>query len=218
MQSTNQAQRAIIRKPAPAFKAMAWTNKQFKEVSLEDYKGKYVVLFFWPLDFTFVCPTEVCQFSDKADEFAAIGCQVIGVSIDSHFVHAEWTKKPRNKGGLGPMKIPMVADVSKEISRAYGCLIEDGGDAGVAFRATYIIDPQGVLRQITMNDLPVGRNVDETFRLVQAFQFADEHGEVCPSNWKPGKATMVPNHDSEKLAEFWEKEHAENAQQPKTDA
>ena len=212
MQSTEQTQRAIIRKPAPKFKAMAWHEKKFQEVSLDDYRGKYVVLFFWPLDFTFVCPTEVCQFSDKADEFAEIGCQVIGVSIDSHFVHAEWTKKPRNKGGLGPMKIPMLADVSKQISRDYGCLIEDGSDAGVAFRATYIIDKEGVLRQISMNDLPVGRNVDETLRLVQAFQFADEHGEVCPSNWKPGKATMVPNHDSDKLAKFWENEHADAEQ------
>merc|ERR1712060_1000754 len=161
---------------------------------------------------TFVCPTEICQFSDKAAEFEAAETQLIGVSIDSHFTHREYTMKPRAQGGLGEMALPMASDVSKQISRDYGCLIEDGGDAGVAFRATYIIDKEGVLRQISMNDLPVGRNVDETFRLVQAFQFADEHGEVCPSNWKPGKATMVPNHDSEKLAEFWEKEHAEDAQ------
>ena len=100
-----------------------------------------MVLFFWPLDFTFVCPTEVCQFNDRASEFEEIGCQVIGCSIDSHFVHAEWTKKPRSKGGLGPMEIPMLSDQTHEISKDYGCLIEDGDDAGVSFRATYIIDP-----------------------------------------------------------------------------
>jgi len=148
---------------------MAWYQKKFQKVSLEQFRGKYVVLFFWPLDFTFVCPTEVCQFNDKAEEFEKIGCQVIGCSIDSHFVHAEWTKKPKERGGLGPMEIPMLSDMTKQISRDYGCLIEDGSDAGVAFRATYIIDTEGILRQITMNDLPVGRNVDETFRLVQAF-------------------------------------------------
>ena len=106
------------------------------------------------------------------------------------------------------MKIPMVSDLNKQISKDYGCLIEDGDDAGVSFRATYIIDTEGVLRQITMNDLSVGRNVDETLRLVQAFQFSDEHGEVCPVSWKPGKATMVPDHESKKLAQFWEDEHA----------
>ena len=148
---------------------MAWHQNKFQKVSLEQFKGKYVVLFFWPLDFTFVCPTEVCQFSDKSDEFASVNCQVVGVSVDSHFTHSEWTKKPKNKGGLGPMKIPMVSDLTKQISKDYGCLIEDGDDSGVAFRATYIIDTEGVLRHISMNDLPVGRNADETFRLVQAF-------------------------------------------------
>ena len=156
------------------------------------FLGKYTVLFFWPLDFTFVCPTEICQFSDKAKEFEKAGAQLIGCSIDSHFTHMEYTQKPRAKGGIGPMEMPLLSDLSHQISRDYGCLIEDGDDAGVAFRATYIIDGNGVLRHISMNDLPVGRDVDETLRLVQAFQYTDLHGEVCPASWKPGKATMKP--------------------------
>ena len=168
--------------------------------------GKYVVLFFWPLDFTFVCPTEICQFSDRAKDFEATNCQIVGASIDSHFTHMEYTKKDRKVGGLGKMNIPMVADVSKEISKKYGCLIEDGDDAGVAFRATYIIDDKGILRHISINDLPVGRNVDETLRLVQAFQYTDKYGEVCPAQWTPGAATMNPG-DEGKLAAFWENEH-----------
>ena len=165
------------------------------------------MLFFWPLDFTFVCPTEICQFSDKSAEFEATNTQLIGCSIDSHFVHREYTMKPRAQGGLGEMNLPMVSDITKQIARDYGCLIEDGGDAGVAFRATYIIDKEGVLRQISMNDLPVGRNIDEILRMVKAFQYTDEHGQVCPSGWEPGKATMTPDHNSEALAAFWANEH-----------
>lgn len=168
--------------------------------------GKYVVLFFWPLDFTFVCPTEIVQYGDKAKDFRAIGCEVIGASIDSHFTHMEYTKKDRKLGGLGKMDIPLVADVTKQISRDYGCLIEDGDDAGIAFRATYIIDTNGIVRHISISDLPVGRNVEETFRLVQAFQYADKYGEVCPASWTPGAATMKPD-DPEQLSHFWATEH-----------
>merc|ERR1719198_1512372 len=194
-----------VRKPAPAFKGMAYWDKKFKEISLEQFKGKYVVLFFYPLDFTFVCPTEIVQFSDKKAEFDALDCQVIACSIDSHFTHKEWTKKDRKKGGLGEMAIPMLSDLSHQISKDYGFLIEDGGDAGVSFRATYIIDTNGILRHMSINDLPVGRNADEFIRLVSAFKYTDEYGEVCPASWKPGAATMVPDHDSKKLDEFWEK-------------
>ena len=199
---------ATVRKPAPAFKGMAWHEKKFQEISLDQYKGKYVVLFFYPLDFTFVCPTEIVQFSDKKAEFDALNCQVIACSVDSHFSHKEWTKKDRKKGGLGEMAIPMLSDLSQDISKDYGCLIEDGGDKGVSFRATYIIDDKGILRHMSINDLPVGRNADEFIRLVQAFKYTDEFGEVCPASWKPGKATMDPDHDSAKLDEFWDKEHA----------
>jgi len=128
-----------------------------------------VVLFFYPLDFTFVCPTEIVSFSDKAAEFRAIGCEVIGCSIDSQFVHMEYCKKDRKKGGLGKMDIPLVADVTKKIAKTYGCLIDHGDDNGVAFRGTYIIDKNGIVRHISISDLPVGRNVDETLRLVKAF-------------------------------------------------
>merc|ERR1712086_18429 len=207
VKSMDSKQVCCIRKPAPSFKGMSYWNKKFQEISLEQFKGQYVVLFFYPLDFTFVCPTEICQFSDKNGEFEKIKCQVIGCSIDSHFTHKEWTKKDKKKGGLGPMNIPLLSDLSHKIARDYGCLIEDGGDAGVAMRATYIIDGNGTLRHMAINDLPVGRSADEYIRLVQAFQYTDEFGEVCPAGWTPGKATMVPNPDSKKTEEFWEKEH-----------
>lgn len=203
---------ATVRKPAPGFSAVSWHNG-FKNIKLSDYKGRYVVLFFWPLDFTFVCPTEIIQYSDRAKEFREIGCDVIGVSIDSQFTHMEYTKKERKTGGLGQMDIPLVADVTKSIARSYGCLIEDGADAGVAFRATYIIDRDQVVRHISISDLPVGRNVDETLRLVKAFQYTDEFGEVCPASWKPGAKTMHADPTSAKTQEYWETTHAAGGQQ-----
>jgi alkyl hydroperoxide reductase subunit AhpC len=173
--------------------------------------GKYVVLFFYPLDFTFVCPTEICNFSDKAEEFRKIGCEIIGCSVDSKFSHMEYCKKDRKKGGLGKMEIPLVSDITKQIAKDYGCYIDHGDEKGVAFRATYIIDPTGTLRQYSVNDLPVGRNIDEVMRLVQAFQFTDEHGDVCPAKWKPGGKTMKPSHDAEKTEKYWEEEHGTKA-------
>lgn len=175
--------------PAPQFSAKAVVNGAFKDVSLSDYKGKYVVLFFYPLDFTFVCPTEIIAFSERAEEFRKIGCEVLACSTDSHFSHLAWVNTPREKGGLGEMKIPLIADKNMEIARAYGVLKED---EGLAFRGLFIIDGKQTLRQITVNDLPVGRDVDETLRLVQAFKFTDEHGEVCPAGWRPGKKSMKP--------------------------
>jgi alkyl hydroperoxide reductase subunit AhpC len=179
-----------LQQPAPEFSGTAVVNGEFKTVSLADYKGKYVVLFFYPLDFTFVCPTEIIAFSDRAKEFHDIGCELIACSTDSHFSHLAWINTPRKQGGLGEMKIPLLADKSMKISRDYGVLLEE---AGVTFRGLFIIDGQGKLRQITVNDLPVGRSVDETLRLVQAFQYTDKHGEVCPAGWKPGAATIKPN-------------------------
>ncbi|GLE04578.1 hypothetical protein PINS_up013547 [Pythium insidiosum] len=179
-----------IRHPAPEFTADAVVDGEFKTVSLKDYRGKYVVLFFYPLDFTFVCPTEIIAFSEKAEAFRQIGCEVLGCSTDSKFSHLAWINTPRKKGGLGEMKIPLIADYNKEIARAYNVVIEEGADAGVALRGAFIIDREGNLRQMTVNDLPVGRNVDEILRLVEAFQFVDEHGEVCPANWKKGAKTM----------------------------
>ncbi|KAG2461587.1 PRDX1 protein, partial [Polypterus senegalus] len=176
--SKMSAGNAHIGKPAPDFKATAvMPDKQFKDIQLSDYRGKYVVFFFYPLDFTFVCPTEIIAYSDRADEFKKINCEVIGASVDSHFCHLAWINSPRKQGGLGQMNIPLVADTLRTISKDYGVLKED---EGIAFRGLFIIDDKGILRQITINDLPVGRSVDETLRLVQAFQFTDKHGEELP--------------------------------------
>ncbi|KAK9880507.1 hypothetical protein WA026_011746 [Henosepilachna vigintioctopunctata] len=179
-----------LQKPAPVFSGTAVVEGQFKDISLKDYKGQYVVLFFYPLDFTFVCPTEIIAFSDRFEEFKKINTAVVACSTDSHFSHLAWVNTPRKQGGLGPMKIPLLADKSCSISKNYGVLDEE---SGVPFRGLFIIDGKGTLRQITINDLPVGRSVDEVLRLVQAFQFTDEHGEVCPAGWTPGKKTMKPD-------------------------
>ena len=153
---------------------------------------RYVVLFFYPMDWTFVCPTEIIAFSDRVKEFQEIGVEVLGASVDSPFSHLQWINTPRNKGGLGGLSYPLIADLTKSISADYGVLIEEGDNAGVALRGLFIISPEGILRQITVNDLPVGRSVDETLRLLKAFQFTDEHGEVCPANWQEGADTIKP--------------------------
>ncbi|KAK4011913.1 uncharacterized protein LOC116921897 isoform X2 [Daphnia magna] len=176
-----------LQKPAPVFKGTAVVDGQFKEISLEDYKGKYVILFFYPLDFTFVCPTEIIAFSDRAEEFRKINCELVACSTDSHFCHLAWVNTPRKQGGLGSLNIPLLADKSAAISKSYGVYKED---EGLTFRGLFIIDEEQRLRQVTINDLPVGRSVDETLRLVQAFQFTDKHGEVCPAGWTPGKKSM----------------------------
>lgn len=181
---------AHVQQPAPEFKAQAVVGGEFKEVKLADYKGQYVYLFFWPLDFTFVCPTEIIAFSDRIEEFQKRNVQVIGVSIDSHFTHLAWKNTPRNQGGLGDIQYPMVADLSKQISRDYGVLLES---AGIALRGSFLIDKNGIVQQITINNLPLGRSVDEAIRLIDALQHFEKHGEVCPANWKPGEATIKPN-------------------------
>ncbi|KAG2393741.1 hypothetical protein C9374_007272 [Naegleria lovaniensis] len=179
-----------IQKPAPSFsKTALLPDGSFGTINLSDYKGKYVILFFYPLDFTFVCPTEIIQFSDRVKEFEKLNTQVIGVSVDSEFTHLAWTQTPRNEGGLGPLKIPLISDLDQSLSREYGVLMEDG----TAVRGTFLIDDQQVLRQITVNDMDVGRNVDEILRLVQAFQYVAQHGEVCPAGWQQGKPTMKAN-------------------------
>ena len=181
-----------IQKEAPSFKAQAVVNGgEFKEVSLEDYRGQYVVLFFYPLDFTFVCPTELHAFQEKLADFEARNVQVLGVSVDSHFSHYAWLNTPKAKGGIQGVTYPLVADLDKSISKDYGVLL----DAGIALRGLFIIDKEGIVRQSTINDLPLGRNVDEIIRLVDALQFTEEHGEVCPANWKKGEKSMKPNQD-----------------------
>ncbi|KAF9170314.1 Peroxiredoxin-2 [Mortierella sp. AD011] len=181
---------ASVGKIAPAFKATAVVDGAFKEVSLDDYKGQYVVLFFYPLDFTFVCPTEIIAFSEAVGRFNDLKTAVLACSCDSEFSHLAWVNTPRTQGGLGEMKIPIISDFTKKIATDYGVLKED---EGVAYRGLFIIDPKQVVRQITINDLPVGRNVDETVRLVEAFQFTDEHGEVCPIGWQKGQSTIKPD-------------------------
>lgn len=190
--------KAQISKPAPDWSTKAVVDGEFKDVKLSDYRGKYLVFFFYPLDFTFVCPTEIIAFSDRVHEFREINAEVIAVSVDSVFTHLAWINTPRKEGGLGPLNIPLLADLTKQISKDYGVLLED---AGHTLRGLFIIDGNGILRQITMNDLPVGRSVDETLRLVQAFQYTDKHGEVCPAGWKPGADTIVPD-PKEKLSYF----------------
>ena len=177
----------LVSRPAPEFEAQAvMPNGSFKQIKLSDYKGKYVVLFFYPLDFTFVCPTEIIAFSDKQGEFEKRNTQVIGVSIDSHFSHLAWRNTDRKKGGLGDIAYPLVADISKQVSKDYDVL----ADMGIAFRGLFLIDKEGIVQHQLVNNLPLGRNVDEALRLVDALQFHEKNGEVCPANWKEGEDGM----------------------------
>jgi len=182
----------LVRKPAPDFSSKAVINGEIKNIELSDYKGKYLVLFFYPMDFTFVCPTEILAFSDRAGEFQKVGAEVAAVSVDSAFSHLAWTKVSRKEGGLGQnLNIPLIADFTKSISSNYGVLTpDDDAVPGVALRGLFIIDPKGIVRVAQVNDLPIGRSVNETLRLLQAIQHNDKHGEVCPAEWTPGKDAM----------------------------
>ncbi|MEX0819975.1 MAG: peroxiredoxin [Pirellulaceae bacterium] len=192
----------LVQKPAPEFTAQAvMSDGSFQEISLSDYRGKYVVLFFYPLDFTFVCPTEIIAFSERAAEFERLGVQLLGASVDSHFSHLAWRNTPRTEGGLGQIDYPLVADLNKEISRAYDVLLE----AGISLRGLFLIDKEGVVRHQVINDLPLGRSVDEALRIVQALQYFEENGEVCPANWKEGARTIKPSPDASK--EFFSAEY-----------
>jgi alkyl hydroperoxide reductase subunit AhpC len=181
---------AQVTKPAPDFTADAVVNGEFKTIKLSDYRGKYVVLFFYPLDFTFVCPTELVAFSDQIDEFKKRGCEVLAVSVDSKFSHLAWVNTPRKEGGIGQVKYPIISDLSKSISRDYGVLLED---AGISLRGLFLIDKQGVLRHALVNDLPLGRSVAEAIRTLDALQHFEENGEVCPANWHKGQMAMKPD-------------------------
>jgi len=191
----------IVGKPAPAFQLDAVADGGFKTISLSDYRGKWVVLFFYPLDFTFVCPTEILAFSDRIEEFKKLNAEVLGVSVDSKYTHLAWTERPRELGGIQGLKYPLLADLNKTVSADYGVL----SDAGVALRGLFIIDPDGVVQHATINNLGVGRSVDETLRVLQAFQYVREHGEVCPANWKPGAEGMKPDWEKSKT---WFSKHA----------
>lgn len=184
---------------APDFTATAVFDQEFKPVKLSDYRGKYVVLFFYPLDFTFVCPTEITAFSDRYEDFSKLGTEILGVSVDSEFSHLAWIQTDRNNGGVGDLTYPLVSDIKKEISTAYNVL---DPEAGVAVRGLFIIDREGVLQHATINNLAFGRNVDETLRVLQALQYVQSHpDEVCPAGWQPGDKTMNP--DPVKSKEFF---------------
>jgi peroxiredoxin 2/4 len=163
-----------------------------EEFSLSSLSGKYVVLFFYPLDFTFVCPTELHAFQEKVSEFEKRGAQVLGCSIDSCFSHLAWLNTPRNKGGIQGIEYPILSDVNKSLARAYDVLKED---EGIAYRGLFFIDQKGVVRHQIVNDLPLGRSVEEALRMIDALIFSETHGEVCPANWQPGKKTMKATQD-----------------------
>jgi peroxiredoxin (alkyl hydroperoxide reductase subunit C) len=194
----------LVTKQAPDFTATAVMpdNSMKEDFKLSDYRGKYVILFFYPLDFTFVCPSEIIAFDKNLDKFKERGCEVIGVSVDSQFSHWAWKNTPVKEGGIGNVQYPLVADLDKSISRRYGVLL----DMGVALRGTFLIDKEGMVRHAVINDLPLGRSIDEALRMVDALKFHEEHGDVCPANWHEGEEAMKPT--AEGVADYLAK-HAE---------
>lgn len=190
-------QTCIPRKKAPHFFGTAVKDEKFVQISSEDFAGKYLVLLFYPFDFTYVCPTELIAFSEEISKFKALNTEIIGVSADSHFTHLAWLKTDRENGGIKGLQFPLLADFSKTIASSYGVLVTDPTDElfGAPLRGLFIIDPNGMIRSVQVNDAPVGRSVSEVLRLIEAFQYTDKHGEVCPANWKPGSATIKPDQD-----------------------
>ncbi len=188
----------MITKEAPDFSATAvLPDNTFKEdFKLSDLRGKYVLLFFYPLNFTFVCPSEILAFNKAVEEFEKANCQLIGISVDSHFSHFAWKNTPINEGGIGNVQYPLVSDLDKSISQDYGVLL----DEGIALRGLFLIDREGVVRHMVVNDLPLGRSVNEALRVLHALQFTEEYGDVCPANWQKGEEAMKPT--AEGVAEY----------------
>lgn len=181
---------SLVGRAAPHFTAKAIVKgKVVEEFSLRDFLGKYVLFFFYPLDFTYVCPTELHAFQDKLSEFTLRDAQVVGCSIDSWFSHLAWLNTPKNRGGIEGVEYPLVSDINKHIARNYQVLKEDDG---VAYRGLFLIDKQGIVRHQLINDLPLGRSVDEAIRILDALIFFEKNGEVCPANWKVGAKGMKP--------------------------
>ena len=179
----------LVTQQAPDFTAEAvMPDNTFGSITLSGLKGKYVLLLFYPLDFTFVCPSEILAFNKKLGEFKSKNCEVIGISVDSKFTHLAWKNTLIENGGIGNVQFPLVQDLNKEIAKSYGILF----DASVALRGMFLVDPTGTVRHCVINDLPLGRNVEEALRMVDAVQFSDTHGEVCPANWKQGEEAMKP--------------------------
>ena len=183
----------LVTKPAPDFTATAVLGDDSLDESftLSSLRGRYVILFFYPLDFTFVCPTEILAFDDVLDEFRKRDAEVVGVSVDSHYSHLAWKRTSLDDGGIGPIRFPLVADLSKEIARSYDVLF----DGEVALRGLFLIDPKGVIRHAVINDLPLGRNVQEALRMLDALRHHAEHGAVCPANWNEGEDAMEATQD-----------------------
>ncbi len=180
---------SLVTKEAPDFCAQAvLADNSFNVISLSSYRGQYVLLFFYPLDFTFVCPSEIIAFDKAVKQFEEKNTAVIGISVDSHFTHLAWKNTPPDQGGIGPVRFPLVADLSKKIATDYGVLFNDE----VALRGLFIIDKEGIVRHALVNDLPLGRSVDEALRVLDALQFTEEYGEVCPANWHKGEEAMKP--------------------------
>ncbi len=179
----------LVGKQAPDFTATAVLadGSMKDDFSLSDYKGKYVVLFFYPLDFTFVCPSEILAFDKALDEFKQRNCEILGVSVDSHYTHLAWKNTSVQTGGIGKIGFPLVADLDKSISEDYGVLLPDG----IALRGLFLIDKDGTVQHQVVNNLPLGRNIDEMLRMVDALQFTEEHGEVCPAGWNKGDKGMT---------------------------
>lgn len=186
---------SLVSKPAPHFSAQALIGDELKNIALSDYTNQWLVLFFYPFDFTYVCPTEINGFSDRISQFETLNAAVIGCSTDSIHSHRAWTKQSRRSGGLGELKIPLLSDFTKTIAEDYGVLLE----GGMALRGVFIIDPQGIIQWESVNALGVGRNIDEVLRILAALQFVAEHDEVCPANWKPGRDTIIPDADGSKV-------------------
>jgi peroxiredoxin (alkyl hydroperoxide reductase subunit C) len=179
----------LVTQQAPDFSAEAvMADNSFGNIVLSNLKGKYVVLLFYPLDFTFVCPSEILAFNKQVASFKAKNCEVIGISVDSKFTHLAWKNTPIENGGIGNIQFPLVQDLNKEIAKAYGILLNNS----VALRGLFLIDPTGTIRHSIVNDLPLGRSVVEALRMLDAVQFSDTHGEVCPANWQEGEEAMKP--------------------------
>ncbi len=191
---------SLVTKHAPEFEAeTVMPNNSFEKVSLSSFRSKYVLVFFYPLDFTFVCPSEILAFNRQVDDFKAKNCEILGISVDSVYTHLAWKNTPVDQGGIGPIQFPLVSDISKSISEDYGVLLEDG----ISLRGLFLIDKDGVIRHELVNDLPLGRNVDEALRVIDALQFFEEHGDVCPANWRPGDEAMKPT--AEGVADYLSK-------------
>lgn len=182
----------LVGKKAPLFKATAVFSGEFKQINLEDYVNQYVVLFFYPLDFTFVCPTELHAFQEKLQDFIKLGATVLACSVDSHFTHRAWLETPKEKGGIQGVKYGLIADIGGKIAEDYGVLNEEK----IAYRGLFLIDQKGIVRHQVVNDLPLGRSVIETIRMLEALHHVEKHGEVCPADWNKTQSAIHPTQES----------------------